>query len=118
MAREDCIVIPGGAVAGREFDAGMPLEAAFEAALGDRIRSDDDFAGAVWCALANVAWTSPNGKAWGYTFRAAGDLVAAIRGDRGHMPYMRWYCWGEDGVVSAAIAEAMAALGWSFAIDR
>jgi hypothetical protein len=118
MASAGCIVIPGGAATGRDLDPALPLEAALAAAFGTRVAGDRDLAVAIWCALGNVTWTGPDGRAWGYTFRAAGDVVAALRGERGTMPYTRWYCCGRDGVVSPEIAVAMAGQGWSFVIDR
>lgn len=81
--------------------------------LGDVVRSAPDVAGVeLWSALANIDWVGPNGEEVGYSFRAAGDLVAALVGDGTPYGYMRWYCAGPDGTVAEWIAEAMAKEGY------
>lgn len=45
------------------------------------------------------------------SFRAAGDLIAAILG-RGD--YMDWYCSGQYATVSERIDSAMSAEGWTW----
>jgi hypothetical protein len=80
-------------------------------ALGDRIQASDQYAKEFWSALANQGWVhkaAPEREV-SYSFRAAGDLIARIRGT-GH--YMDWYMCGPDGVVAPWISEAMAKLGW------
>jgi hypothetical protein len=79
--------------------------------LGDRIRMDDKLACAVWCALANVDWRHEDGDTAGYSFRAAGDLVAAIRGS---VHYMHWYMSSRRGQVDDQGADALAADGWTY----
>ena len=100
----------GGLSDGRAIDAGDLFEAAVNRCLGDAIRADDAVAREMWCALSNMDWQHANGDTAGYSFRAAGDLVAAIRG-KGN--YMDWYCCGRDGIVSVRIADAMAKEGWT-----
>jgi len=108
----EVLPIMGGCWHGREFDPADPFETAVERALGGAIRADESLAVEMWSAMANVAWKHPSENfARGYSFRAAGDLVVAIRRDGSH--YMTWYCAGPDGVVSDRVASAMAAEGWT-----
>lgn len=79
--------------------------------FGDDIRSSDDFAINLWSSLANVTWIDQEYHTIQYSFRAAGDAVAAIRGDG---DYMDWYCSGPDAVVDATIANALSQNGWSY----
>jgi hypothetical protein len=63
----------------------------------------------VWAALANVRWIHENGDTAAYTLRAAGDLVASIRGDG---DYLDWYCGCPYPRVTPYIAELMTQAGW------
>jgi hypothetical protein len=75
---------------------------------------DDAVAERVWAALANNCWTYETGETVRCGYRAAGRLVAEMRG-RGD--YMDWYCCVEarqTGVVSAEIEKAMAKRGWTW----
>ena len=78
----------GGVIDGRPRDHGDEFENAIERALGDQMRADPEVCCEVWSALANVVWIRQHGATAGYSFRAAGDLVAAVLG-RGN--YMDWY---------------------------
>ena len=82
---------------------------ALNRAYGDKIRADEDFAAKAWGALANVDWAHANGDDASYSFRAAGDLIAAIRGEG---MYMDWYCSSEAGI-SEPLAEGLAKEGWT-----
>lgn len=86
-----------------------PLEAAFDFAVGDRIRSDEDFAAEAWGALCNTDWIDPDGRAHSESFRSAGALIARLIGSGS---YTDWYCSGTAGYVSPEIERAMAAIGW------
>lgn len=82
---------------------------ALSRACGARIRASEDDASAVWASLSNVAWTRGEDVA-DYSFRAAGDLVASIRGEG---DYLDWYCSGPECNVAPWIADAMRAEGWT-----
>lgn len=109
----------GGVTGGREFDESDLFEAAVSRVLGEQIKASEprgwgakapyNPAEQMWCALANMDWAHENGDTAAYSFRAAGDMIAAIRGDG---DYMDWYCCGPYAVVSDLVREAMAKEGW------
>jgi hypothetical protein len=109
----------GGIEGGRELmtegDHGV-FEQLCEHLFGEQMRADESLALDMWCALSNVDWTGPNGEEIGYSFRAAGDLVAALRRDGSD--YMSWYCCGPDGMVTARIADPLLTAGWTYDILR
>lgn len=86
------------------------FEQALDRALGEAMRADDAVCREVWSALANVDWSHPEHGEVGYSFRAGGDLIAAIlqRGD-----YMDWYCCAGDAEVSERVADALQTEGWT-----
>jgi hypothetical protein len=90
------------------------FEQTVERLFGERLRANKDDANAFWGGLANVDWTGPNGEEVGYSFRAAGDLLAAIRRDEGDMTYMLYYCAAPDGMVPVWMAEALVDEGWRY----
>ena len=100
----------GGIEGGREVNISDDFEMAVTRAFGARMSHDDELCRAIWGSLANVEWTRrSDGAAVGYSFRAAGDLIAAIRGSG---DYMEWYCSGPYGVINFDFAEAMTKQGW------
>jgi len=100
----------GGLKECRPMNAADLFEQAVSRVLGDEMRKSDGLCRDMWSALANVEWTHENGDTASYSFRAAGDLIAAILG-RGN--YMDWYCSGEYATISCQIADAMQAEGWT-----
>ena len=101
----------GGVTGGRALDPADAFETTVDRVLGDKIKADEQMARDMWSALANIEWKHENGDTAGYTFRAAGDLVAAIRGSG---DYLDWYCSGPDGHVTDSIAQALRAQGWTY----
>lgn len=100
----------GGVLETRPVNTDDRFELAVERALGARMKESRDLCCDVWSALANVEWKHTNGDTAAYSFRAAGDLVAAIIGEG---CYMDWYCASIDGLITEEIATAMAAEGWT-----
>lgn len=100
---------PGGFMSGRPPDPNDAFEMAVERALGAAIRESNDVATAMWCAITNQDWGHENGDTASYSFRAAGDLVAAVRrsGD-----YCDWYMSGPAGTVRDDIKAALDREGW------
>lgn len=119
----------GGVSGGRPRDPADLFEAAVERAFGERLRhershgldarkGDNEEGGLwdrhglgarLWGSLANIDWIHENGDTAGYSFRAAGDMIAAIVGDG---DYMDWYCSSDAGIVDAEVAEGLAREGW------
>lgn len=101
------------------------FEQALRDALGDRMRAEVEHAGIagatlnreasgfavdVYRALSNVEWRHDDGSRYSCSWRAAGGLVAEIRG-KGE-DYLDFYCSGSEGTVTDEIADALAAHGW------
>ena len=82
-------------------------------ALSERLRSDDEFADEMYCALCNSEWSHEDGGHWHGSWRYAADLVAALRG-RGERYIDFYYSVSRnEGTISDRVAEAMGKLGWT-----
>lgn len=102
----------GGVLGGREFNVHDRFEVDLNRALGDEMRKDRELAKDVWGALANVDWRTTDGKdTASYSFRAAGDMIAAIRAVPGE-DYCTFYCSRGYARITDQIREAMAKVGW------
>lgn len=117
----------GGVSGGRPRDPEDHFEEAVERAMGARLREEyaageqgnrthgflgsSCLAARLWGSLANGGWTHENGDTAGYSFRAAGDLIAAVIGDG---DYMDWYCATGHGVCDAEVAELLGREGWRY----
>lgn len=98
----------------RELLSGDDAYSRFEQTIArlfrDDLKSGEMNGSELWSALANVTWWHGDLEV-GYSFRAAGDLIAALveNGD-----YMDWYCSGDYACVSDRIADAMSKEGWAY----
>lgn len=83
------------------------------------IKTSSKFATDVWSALANVEWRHEDGTRFSCSWRAAGGIIARIRGEdkTDGMAYMNWYMSGPDAVVSDEIQEAFKERGWTHDAD-
>lgn len=96
----------GGLDERREIDKGNP----FEVDLADAFPYvNRELGHELWSALTNIDWRKGEDVA-GYSFRAAGDVVAALAG---YGNYCDWYCGSVDGVVSERVRRALAERGWT-----
>lgn len=87
------------------------FENVLRTAFGDRFQ-DDEFCRDMWSALANVDWYHPEThEAASYSFRAAGSLIARLRGSG---DYMDWYCSGPIASISEFIRRSLKKQGWIF----
>jgi hypothetical protein len=78
----------------------------------NKLRTEPEFGTELWSALANVDWYNTKGEvmeAVGYSFRAAGAVIAEIIGEG---DYLDWYCSGDYAQVSDFIQRSMKKEGW------
>ncbi|TJV51098.1 MAG: hypothetical protein E5Y01_16040 [Mesorhizobium sp.] len=101
----------GGVEGGRLVDVDDLFEVLIGELFGDRIRSSFSFSTETWSGLTNVTWRHTSGDTAGYSFRRAGDVIAAIRGEG---DYLDWYCCAPAGRVSDEISEALKVRGWTW----
>lgn len=78
----------------------------------DKIRNSDEYARDVYRALCNNEFVqlADTTNVWSCSWRAAGALVAKIRGVG---DYMDWYLSEDEGSISADVAVDFYVLGWS-----
>lgn len=104
--------VKGGYRERRLVDTTSPFECIIESLFGDAIRHDDQIGRDVYSALCNMYWFSPNGTRYSYSQRAAGDLVAAIKGEGN---YLSWYCHQPSGMITYHIHQTMRQHNWTHA---
>ncbi len=81
-------------------------------ALGQGVRDSDYCAKLLWSALANIIWVhQERGYEVSYSFRAAGDLIAAIRQNGS---YIDWYCSSDVARVEHGLEDRMRIMGWTW----
>lgn len=80
--------------------------------IARRVRSDV-FAQLLYAALCNTEWRQgATGEPWSCSWRAAGGLVAHLRGEGS---YLDWYCSGAEGLVDEGVLAAIEGVGWKLA---
>jgi hypothetical protein len=78
--------------------------------FGERMKSDEELCSQIWSALANVEWYHPaSHDSASYSFRAAGDLIAAIRRTG---CYLDWYLVGPYAIITEEIRRTFKKEGW------
>lgn len=97
-----------------ELDESDPFESTLVRLFRDRVRDSDDFARRLWSSLTNITWHNKSVEEYGYSFRAAGDLIAAMRGEG---CYVDWYCCAPAGVVDEEVKQKLGAEGWTYVHD-
>lgn len=111
----------GGVRGGRPRDPYDRFEQAIDACFGEQLRADGPprsclpFDGTtigcrIWGSLANVDWVHESGDTASYSFRAAGDMIAAIVGSG---DYMDWYCSYPYGEADQEVAYRLREHGWT-----
>lgn len=88
------------------------FEADVDAALGQGVIDSEYCAKLLWSSLANIIWVhQERGYEVSYSFRAAGDLIAAIRQNGS---YIDWYCSSDVARVEEEVAVRLGAKGWTW----
>ncbi len=68
------------------------------------------FAALLCGALCNTQWKhTASGAEWSCSWRSAGGIVAALRGEG---DYLDWYCSTGEGLVDEQVLAEILALGW------
>lgn len=79
--------------------------------LAERVENDETFAHDLYGALCNTRWVHAGSDVpYSFTWRAASELVADMRGTPDLFEY---YCAGGEGAVSEDVAYALERLGWT-----
>lgn len=83
--------------------------------LSLRIANDFNFAKDVYGALCNMRWQNKENseEIYSCSWRYAGGLIAGMRGNNDGMNYMKFYCSGNEGIVTHEVAIAFDDLGWT-----
>jgi hypothetical protein len=101
-------------------DGDRQLALTLESSLRLYIRESLENAYTVWSALVNVTWHKEltNGQRieGRFSFRGAGNLLAAIRNDG--TDYKKYYCSGPYETVTPFIARTMKEQGWEYTPDN
>lgn len=101
----------GGVDGGRPLIKDDPFEDMLAETFGSVIHLEA-IAVELYQALTNTIWTHITRGRVAYSFRAAADVIAALRGEG---DYIDWYCCATPaGVVSPTIEQAMLRQGWTW----
>lgn len=96
-------------------DQAEPTTPTLERDLGASLRvrelvRSDLFATLLYAALCNTQWKhAASGAQWSCSWRYAGGIVAALRGQG---DYMDWYCSMGEGLVDEQVFTEIQSLGW------
>lgn len=100
----------GGIMDGRSVNEKDLFEVSVRDYLGQQMKEDPELCMQVYASITNQDWQHKDGHTAGYSFRSAGDLIAAILGEGN---YLDWYCSSPEGVVHERVAEALGRAGWT-----
>lgn len=101
----------GGVEGGRAVNGDDPFENMLDAVFAPELGDNEALATELWQALTNTTWTHPAHGSFAYSFRAAGDVVAALIGQG---DYIDWYCCARPQVVSERVGAALLEQGWKW----
>jgi hypothetical protein len=99
----------GGAWNTPERDPLDLFEEAIAQSLGEQMKADREVCTEVWCALSNQCWKKEPDDFAAYSWRSAGDLIAAVTGKG---IYLDFYGSGTAGSVSDRVRDALEKHGW------
>ena len=100
----------GGKNTTRAVDGDDEFEHTLDELFNRGLAEDQKLAEELWAALANIEWRKGEQRIL-YSFRAAGDVVAALLGEG---TYLDWYCCATPAVVSRRVADALLSRGWAW----
>jgi hypothetical protein len=100
---------PAGAGGVRPKPSTLEHDLGASARIRALVRSDM-VAVLLYGALCNTQWKhSASGAEWSCSWRSAGGIVAALRGEG---DYQDWYCSTGEGLVDEQVLAEIRALGW------
>lgn len=99
----------GGIKGGRNLNVDDAFEMLIKRLFRPDMSQSEEFCERIYSSITNVTWRNRDDDTASYSFRAAGDMIAAILGEG---DYMNWYCSAPEGRVDADIASQLAVHGW------
>ena len=102
-------LITGGQDDTPSIDLDEPLARDLKELL-DNVIQDMSTGIAIYQSITNTYWSRDDYLVL-YSFRAAGDLIAALREEG---TYLDWYCCARAGIVHPWLADLLATRGWKY----